>query len=393
MAAGGSLRVARSSGYYGQGGVDYANRALLAERFGKVPPGKRLRVSWVSGSELEIDLVDDPDRPERPALVPVAVPDRVGRYHVAAARFRRLIDHHEVSRASLVRSTRIVHAIALEAERRRWAVRSPRRSSGSVRIDASGERFWLRLREEGVHARGPWEEEVKRYGHLASSSLTLRVRSTGVPTGSYDANATGRLRLELHARDRATYAGRRWRWADGQRWTLEERLPYLFREIEERIPLARFSRRQARIEAQEAAEEARRRAEERRRQWPILMEEARARLLEADRATHLETRSEAWDQAERLRRYCDALEARHGNDREAIEWLTWVRAYLGRVDPLAVPPTMPDPPDMSPWEAPEVSSSGLERVWARLVESSRLENDRFMAPGWDHLFMLKRLCL
>jgi hypothetical protein len=86
IAAGGSLRVPRKS-WFDRGSVDYENRARLAERHRKVPAGKRLTVS-VMEDELEIRLVETPERTAPPALVPVVVPERVARYHRAARRFR-----------------------------------------------------------------------------------------------------------------------------------------------------------------------------------------------------------------------------------------------------------------------------------------------------------------
>lgn len=61
VAAGGSLRVPRKS-YYDRTGVDFARRAQLAVRYGKVPEGKSLAVKTVSSEELEIALIDAPPR-------------------------------------------------------------------------------------------------------------------------------------------------------------------------------------------------------------------------------------------------------------------------------------------------------------------------------------------
>lgn len=45
--------------------------------------------------------------------------------------------------------------------------------------------------------------------------------------------------------------------------------------------------------------------------------------------------------------YLRELEAAHGNDPEAEEWIKWVRAYIARIDPLARTPTMPPEPEVS----------------------------------------------
>lgn len=359
MAAGGSLRVPRKS-WHEPRGIDYANRARLAERYGKVPTGKRLTVTAVSRDELELELVDAPGQlVSRAELAPVDVPERVGRFHAAARQFRERTDRHEVSRALLPRATRIVHAIAVEADRRGWSVRcSPESKNGYGREDwtgtkdghlkiAAGEHaFSMRLQEEGVHTRGPWEIEVHRYRNVSRDSVFYRDRV--LPSGPYDVRASGRLKLELHVSHPWIYSGRQSRWADRQAWTLEERLPQVFRELEERIAeAARFAEQQW-IAAEKAAEEAKRAAEERERRWHVLMAEARERLAESNRAADLRTQADAWQTAENLRRYCDAVEAARGHRVETAEWLEWARAYVGWLDPLSEPPALSEPPEATP---------------------------------------------
>lgn len=131
VAAGGTLRVPRKR-WSDRSGVDYAHRARLAERHRKVPVGKRLAVK-PNGDELEICLLDAPELTNASALTPVPVPSRVASYHETARCFRDHRDRHEVSRALLGRATRIVHAMAVEAERRGWEATAP---------EASGERLW-----------------------------------------------------------------------------------------------------------------------------------------------------------------------------------------------------------------------------------------------------------
>jgi hypothetical protein len=354
IAAGGSLRVPRK-GWYDRDGIDYENRARLAERYRKVPAGKRLEVSAV-GDELEISLADGPHNGAPAELVPIRVPENVGRYHAAARAFRDRSERHEVSRELLPRATRILHAIAVEADRRGWSaapVTEPERrygrsgwrgsKHGHLQIDADDHGFWLRLQEEGVHTRGPWEEEVDRYRNVSRDSSYYRDRK--LPSGAYDADASGRLKLELFGESSWMLRGRQSRWADRQSWTLEERLPHLFREIQERIVEAERVAEERRIAAEKAAEAARREAQERERQWHVLMDRARERLLEAHRAAHLRAQTDAWQEATRLRSYCDALEAAYGEHPDSAPWLTWARQHADHLDPLTDPPTMPEPPE------------------------------------------------
>lgn len=356
VAAGGVLRLPRKS--WGQvGGVDYEQRARLAERYGKVPAGKRMTVTTVSRDELEIELLDAPGYlASRAELTPVKVPERVARFHPVAREFRDRSGRHEVSRVLLPRATRIVHAIAVEAEQRGWTASSPAVSKngygretwtgakdGHLEVIAGDQLFWFRLQEEGVHSRGFWEAEVERYRNVSNDWVFYRDRV--LPRGPYDAEAKGRLKLELHTSQSWIYGGRQSRWADRQSWQLEERLSHVFREIEERIAEAARVAKQQRIAGEKAAEEAKRAAEARERQWHVLIEQARERLIETNRIARLREQAEAWREAESLRHYCDALERAYGDRSETGEWLAWARGYLARIDPLREPPTMPEPPE------------------------------------------------
>lgn len=357
IAAGGSLRVPRKRWPDGEG-VNYENRARLAERYRKVPPGKRLVVS-AAGDELEIRLVEAPDREAPVELTAVAIPERIARYHRAAREFSDRTERHEVSRVLVPRAKRIVHAIAVEAERRGWSARPPTESedgyrrmnwtgpkNGHLYIVAEGHDFWLRVREDGVQTRGPWEEEVKRYRNVPRGRALYGDRE--LPSGPYDAGASGELKLELFCEAYWLFSGRQSRWSDRQAWRLEERLPHLFREITERVIEAKRAAEERRVEAERAAAAAKREAEEREHEWHLLMDEAQARLLDAHRAAHLHAQAEAWRKADELRRYCDAIEAAHGRNPGTAEWLAWARSYAARLDPLTEPPTMPEPPEATP---------------------------------------------
>jgi hypothetical protein len=361
----GALRVPRR-GWYGEGGVDWEHRAQLAERYGKVPAGKRLDVVVVSDTELEVRLLDDPGNPGRTELVEVTIPGKVGRYHAAARRFRDNKAHHEVSRAQLQRALRIVHAMATEAERRGWTVSSSREGDEdqesargeTLTIVAGGHCFGLSLSEEGVRERGPWEKQVEHYRDIASRWGSYRGRDD--PSGPYDADATGELNLHLDVERYWIFRGHQSNWGDRASWKLESRLPHVFREIEERIAKADRVEEEERIEAERRAEEERRAAEERERRWHVLMERARTSLVETRRATVLRSQEQAWREAKRLREYCDAMEAAHGGDPESAEWITWARQFASRLDPLSEPPTMPEPPE----ETPEALQEHLPEGWS-----------------------------
>jgi hypothetical protein len=50
----------------------------------------------------------------------------------------------------------------------------------------------------------------------------------------------------------------------------------------------------------------------------------------------------AWQEADQIRRYCDAVEAKYGDRADAIEWVAWARAHADAEDPLARAPSTPE---------------------------------------------------
>jgi hypothetical protein len=118
----------------------------------------------------------------------------------------------------------------------------------------------------------------------------------------------------MHCDRSAIFAERQFRWGDRQSWTLKERLPHLFAEIEFRIVHARRVAARERVLAERAAAQAKRRPQERERQWRQLMDRARELLVEEDRLAELRRQADAWQDADRLRRYLDALDSAHGED-------------------------------------------------------------------------------
>lgn len=386
IAAGGALRVPRKD-WTDSGSVDYENRALLAERYGKVPAGKRLDVALVDG-ELEIRLLDAPGTIGRAGLREIVVPQKVARYHEAARRYRDSTANHQVSRSQLRRAVRLIHAIATEAEQLGWSLRASTpdiqdtraggglRHGGRLTLRAGEHDFSLRLHERGVHIRGDWEDEVRHYRDLSLRWGAYSGRET--PSGPYDADATGELNLEISAERPWIFRGRQSRWGDRSSWTLESRLPYVFREIEERVAKADRVAEEERVAAEKAAEEAKRAAEARERQWHVLMGEARRQLVETQRASLLRSQAKAWEEANLLRRYCDAMQDAYGDREESMSWISWAREFVSRLDPLREPPTMPEPPE----ETPEALQAHLPEGWSvHGPEYGRPRGHRFRSFG------------
>lgn len=338
-AAGGALRVPY---WREEGKPDYRQRALAAQRLGKVPVGKRLVLERVRG-ELEIRLEEMPEGLAAEPL-PVPVPARLQRPHAVAARYRDNTQDHQVSRAALPRSVRIVHALAVEAERRGNQASSPsstahkRTARDSAKevvahfvLSVGGHAYPLGVAEEKVLLRGVWEERKRRaddYRRNYPLFGSERMKA-------YDADATGRLTITLLAPGYRR-EGRATTWSDRKSWRLEEKLGELLRELELRA-----------VDDDEREAEEKQQAEERQRGWEAAMQEARRRFVEEHRAKVLRTHIAARQEVRRMSEYLRELEAAYGDEAEAQEWITWVGQYIERIDPLRKTPSMPAEPEIS----------------------------------------------
>lgn len=326
MAAGGSLTVRQLR--YGEKGVDYEKRVAAAQRHGKVPSGKLLVVSRLQFPELRIDLIDGPEGTDV-ELRPVPVPGRVSRYHPAVRTFRDHADTHTISRASLPRALRILQGLVVEAERRGHLVGSEQATLGGGRqrgeegrglpvftVDAYS--VAVDVVEEGLPSRGYWEKKNRSYtgyGHAAKLP----------PRSEYEANATGRLTIELVGHWRS---GRQKRWSDRKRWRVEDKLPELLREIEVRAAEHRHN-----------VSENQRLAEVRQRAWEEAMDKARVRYAEQKRIDALFVAVEAWQRSEAIHAYCDALER---SGRGGLETVEWARNYADRQSSFRDLPIIPE---------------------------------------------------
>lgn len=340
--AGGTLRVPSRWGR--PDAIDYEGRARLAERHRKVPPGKRLEISRISNEELELKLIDAPGVGEA-EMIDVEVPEKVSRYHPAVRAFRSAKGSHYVSRDGLPRASRLLQAVVLEAQRRGWsaATEDEDKTSG-VQIAVDDQLFWISVSEGGVGRRGDWEEEWECYRRLRRD---LRYYGGSAPTTAYDANADGNLTLSLSCEKEWRYRGRQSNWSDRSSWQLDERLPHLFVEIEERATEGTRLDEEERVQAEKDAARQKRERDERQTQWNALIETAKVKVVEAHRAAQLRRELDAWDLTHRIERYCEALEASQGNNEATSAWLTWARGYANRIDPTITPSELPPDPELT----------------------------------------------
>ena len=339
VAAGGVLELPDETA---RDGVDYRQRAYAAQRHGKVPEAKHLRVVLANGI-FTISLVGGATGNELGADE-VPVPARVTKYHAVARQFRDRTSIHELSRKALPRVLRIVHALALELERRGHqieCVAAPTdsygradwkaRQDGQLVVTINGHANKLRIWGKGAGLRGPWEQQQKRW---EEDRLSPRFGLYSSRPRDYDADATGELNASILG-----YSNRQDSWRDRKRWRLEDRLPQLVRELEAQA-----------VEAEERRLAREREPAERQRQWEAAMEQAERRFLAAHRRDVLRERVRAWQEADAIRAYCHAVETRHGEatvaaDREASEWLAYARTHAER---LQTSPTMPPDPEVTP---------------------------------------------
>lgn len=273
------------------------------------------------------------------------VPRRLGKYHRVAREFRNRTNLHEVSRNALPRVLRIAHALALEAERRGYQVACVRDDAdsygrtdwkpgrdGQLVITINGHLLKVRIWEKGAGWRGPYEHQLRRWKHDREHPPQL-MRFVARPK-PYDSGATGELNIEALG---GSY-GRQKSWGDRSRWKLEDRLSNLLYELEGQS-----------AEAEERRLVREREEAERQRQWEAAVERAKRQLVEDHRLEVLRNRIRAWQEAEAIRAYCDAVEARHGAEAiaanpEAGEWLTLARDHADRVQQL---PGMPADPEIT----------------------------------------------
>lgn len=339
QAAGGVLVVQRPTWVAGRPtGVDYEILVMSANRYRKVPPGTRLTTRNLAWPGLEVRLEPD-DAPASISSepVPVTVPDRVAAFHPAVAGFRDRPDRHEVSPRQLHRTCRLLHALAVEADRRGHTVavaadppahRSGRGWSstvdGHITVTVDDRSFPIRVCEEGLPARGQHN----------------RTNLPGTPYPTH--GGTGRLRLTIVGHSGGDgYAGR---WNDGVRERVEDKLGAVLVEVE----------RRAAKEHHFVEQLARERSDEEHRRQAAT-EQARAAYLEAERTEHFHEQVRRWQLVPQAAAFVDALRAEvaaraaAGDDVAAAQqWLTWTEQYVAGLDPLRGDLRLPDIAEPTP---------------------------------------------
>ncbi len=322
------------------GGVNWRQRAYAAQRHRKVPDGKRLVVSC--GREgFVIELTDGQTGNELGAEE-IRVPARLTKYHRVARQFRDQTDLQQISRKALSRALRIIHALAAEVERRghqiecanapptdRYGQRECNaKDSAHLLVTVDGHEIGLRIYEKGVGLRSTWEEQKAYY---EENRLNFRLGYLPSRPTAYDKDATGQLEISLLG-----YSQRQTTWGDRKRWKLDDRLGQVLRELETQA-----------VEAEERRLAREREEAERQRQWEAAMANAKGRFIEDHQLDVLRRRVQAWQEADAIRVYCDAVEARHGHSATEANTAAWLGLARAHADRLQRVPTMPADPEIT----------------------------------------------
>lgn len=236
----------------------------------------------------------------------VPVSERLRRPHPLVSRLRKgegmndRLRPLDVTRNSVSRALRIMHALLTEAERRGYGVRE----------------------SSTTYQGGQREACIVVSGH--EYALTVRERNS-------------RLQVWLPRE----YFGRR-QWNDGIRRALEHKLDEVLQELESRA-------------VQEEARRINREAErlERQRAWERAMEQARKRHAEAYWSETLRQQVASWRLARDIRKYCDGLRATLSSIDEVARadvesWLAWAETHADEIDPIVHPPGQPEVPVPKP---------------------------------------------
>lgn len=337
MAAGGVLEADDSLA------GDAGERLVAASRNAPgLPFGKQLRLRSRGIFPRLREVYMDEDFSVRVSEQPVPVPQRVTRVHPAVADYREDADRHEVSRDSLARATRLLHALASEAQRRGHDVTPVRHDrfqynsafisslkDGQLAIGIDGFSYAIRIREQ----QGPGGTPIPYRGDRGRSLPRWRAAraATFVPTG--------RLRIIIehgYSRD-----ARPAEFRDTRTRPLEDRLPAVLRELEIRA-----------LEDGWRRQEEQCKAEARRRRWEQAMERARHDFREAALAGELNGQLQQRRLVAEIDQYLAGLQAvvKDGGEQSAgaRQWTDWIDSYRQEIDPLRHPLGMPAVRDPSP---------------------------------------------
>lgn len=309
----------------------------------KRPHGKKLTITRIGGWYSKEQRISFTERFEDyVTTTPVAVPERVGKYHPIVRQYLADKQWQYVSKEHLPRAGRILQAVAAEAERRGMRVIEPskaKKNQGQPQYKRVTGHLWLKTAqgEYSIEIREiPGKGGAKRgyYGDYPKSTPRwINQRQT-------EFISTGRFELILDG-PRTPYQGEHFR--DSRSTTVEDKLPDLFARLDTYA-----------LEAEWAEQERIREKAERQRQWEAAMIKAKADFARTVRWEHFTNLAKS---SENLRRYreflASATEAASALPDEAqaiaTEYLSEMRLIVDGLDPMATPSLIvPEVPESTP---------------------------------------------
>ena len=153
-----------------------------------------------------------------------------------------------VSKSLTSRALRIAHALALAFEKEGWTILPKSKATDRWNHPWSGPAFFVV--DTGEYRQGVYiGEENDRTEHvLTAHELKQKERYGYSYAPKYEYKPSGRLHIEIPG----YYSGRRQRWGDRKRWTVEEKLAQIVDEIEARSLLERAGPNGARTQGSRA---------------------------------------------------------------------------------------------------------------------------------------------
>lgn len=329
--AGGSLEVDDST--------HFRSLVASANRYGKVPDGKILRLRWTSSRKAVVELVDQPAWMTA-TLEPIPIPATLAKPHPAIATLKADPTRLTFRMGVRGRALRLLNAIAQECERRGHQIQPNRMNQrsrehvGQLVVSIQGQDHSLQV-----------VEQDDRVPHVPTArELRDQERSSWVKIPTHDHVPSSRLEIKIHG----GFAVRGDTFADTKTLQLDDRLPTLIQELELRAEEAERGRLEREAEA-----------DRKREQWEQAREQAVLDLTEHHRGTVLIDQAERWANAQQVAAYLDALRSRvqrlTGEARtDAETWLAWATTFAETVDPvarlIAMPPDpTPTPEDLKPF--------------------------------------------
>lgn len=291
--------------------------------------------------------------PPAKAAREVPVPHRLVKPHPFVVEAREA-GNLPVSKSLTPRALRVAHALAVAFEKEGWAV-----SSKSKSVDRWGHPWGGRelfVVDTGEYRQGVYfGEENDRADHvLTAYELKQKERYGYSYAPKFDYTPSGRLFIEIETWHR----GRRQRWADRQRWNVEEKLGQIVDEIEARAGLEREDRLER--EREEAERQVRIQA---------AVQEATLLMRESHRKDVFLAQVEQWHSTNRIREFLAAMEAAvaglpDGDAKlEASDWMRWCQSCTSALDPLGSDMRCPEDPEPTEEALRPFMPGWLRRGW------------------------------